>query len=304
MQQLRKNSNPFRINTLNNAAEKMTNYIMVNDTTCGLKMANKVLSEAVRFEDSLIPFIEEIISIKGGEELSEVGKNKIINQRIDAITSLVASMDKTAKLKLGKKKAKAIIVKKVKKTLKSNRPKDETLAYIQAKEIRQYLQQQREEKKKDHEDYLKAEKKAGRLVPDQMANFHDPIEALYLHSCKHYDSSIDNLYRAITDVPYPIEVLPVEIIKKGKRLLAHAIAPDEIKSLQEIKTRQTLTKIIMDAVANTINHPEEAMLESPPRVQLSDQEITEQEKLGKEVDVAPKQAFQGLKEAIAEIMAE
>lgn len=215
-------------------------------------------------------------SIKGNRDLSQEGKDKQLVKALDDLTTRLSKLDKAASITEVCRTCEALVFNATKKALDENKPKDVMLDYLQASEMRQYLHRLREEKRKEHTEWLAEQERAGVVVPDQMRAFHDPVEHLFLESCRGYSKERDQLYRAITEAPFPVQLLPADTLQKGRALLEAKVAPVQVENLAQARARQVMYASLWESALKMAEKPETLQPYQEPRQILSDEQRASQ----------------------------
>lgn len=119
-------------------------------------------------------------------------------------------------------------------------PADPTLSYHQEREMRQWALEERKR--------AEAAKEPGKP-------YSDPVEALFMQCCSEYDSTKEQLIRAIIAAPFPITLLPAETISQGIEILQRTISPELATALDSQKCLKAMYQELDIAVQEILADP-------------------------------------------------
>lgn len=252
-----------KINELSIGFEKAINYRKLNSVNADLDAIT--LEDAQAIQTPLVNLLKEVAAINTDPELSAKGKEARIAKAQQVAIDKISKIDKRPTLEKGVETLEAHSINDVAQERMKNQPKDTNLDYLQTSEMRSYLRQFRESEKAKHEAMIQAHEDEGTFLPDQMKHFSDPVERLFLQACKTYDETKEQLIRAVTEAPFPIEMLPQEIIEKGKVALQQSIAPERVENLESARVRQSMFNELMSSAVEIIQAPlKHAVVEEAP----------------------------------------
>lgn len=228
---------PTRIPKLNAAIERGYGQALLAGKIDPQQAYETIRQDAQAIEPILLAYQKKAELIEADQNLSMQGKNANIQIAFEVAFKQLEKIDKTESLIQGVKEHEAQLYNTIHKRLAKDA---EGLDPIDQREIRAYLLADREEKKKGHEAWLADQKEAGSVVPDEMRRFNDPVEQLFLDSCRTYDKEKALFYRAVTAAPWPVTLLSRDVLSKGRDLLEKKIAPERVHQLAEAVARQSM----------------------------------------------------------------
>ena len=259
----------FQIPALNNAIEK-ANRVRLRHGIESSAPLDELKAHLQSVEGILLKLIDEAKAVRVDVRLTEQGKQERLAELRDDAVGKLANIDRASKLTSKLERMQSDLVGRVKRTRDEAKGKDKVLDAIQQQEVRRYLSQVREEAKERHDKLMNEARETGRILSDQERTYTDPVEALFLEGCSTYDPSKEAALSAIMNAPWPLQVLPDDVIEQGKALLHQCLEPELTTALLHHTAALEMDAVAMLEVAEIVKAPERVAVQSTPHIARPD----------------------------------
>ena len=253
----------MKILRLDRGLEKARNLQLRRGLGENKALHDDIAAEAAYLEQHLLKFIDDCREASQDKRLTEAGRQERIAELRDDIVGVLAKADKSGAIAETLARMKADLSSRAKKARDKNRSGDGVVDFLKAQEVRRYLGELRVQAKVEHEKRLARPNSA--LLSDAERKFTDPVEAVFLEACSNYDASKEAAIVAIESPPFPVRVLPPEIVQHGVAILERSVTPELASAIDSQETKALMYSALMAEVGEIVSKPLAQAIQQPQR---------------------------------------
>lgn len=242
----------MKIQRLSLALSSANNLRIRSGQADNRELFDYVAGEAAALEGHLLKFIAECQAVNKNGDLTPAGKQTRIGQLQIEMAEALSKANKSDELQGTVDRMAADLSGRAKAAREKNRSGDDkTLNLMREIELRRYLSETRATAKIEHKERLEG----AAALSDRDRKFNDPVAKLFIEAAATYDADKEFLIGAIQNAPYPMQLIPQDVIQQGMATIERVINPELAAAVDINKVKAAMYATVLEGVSGIVAEP-------------------------------------------------